>query len=299
MQIKAKAVARILGGHAAGGGFLCRCPVATHGKGRGDLRPSLAVRDGDRALVYNCFAGCDPRDVRAAIDKLDVNGAPRLNTSPAPTHVKKRKTTTADALGLWRAALPVAGTPVETYLHARGFTESPPATIRFLQRYPYSSRKSFACMIAAVQAPTREIVAVQLTFLHSGGRRKADVPEPRRAIGPLGAGALRLAPVAEHIGLSEGFETAWAAQLIHEMPVWAVLGNKRYLKVLLPSEVKRVTIFADDDAPGLLYAEKFREARPALEVAIATPGGGMNDFSEVRQREGAGAKAGRDVIRVR
>ena len=298
MQIKAKAVARILGGHAAGGGFLCRCPVASHGKGRGDLRPSLAVCDGDRALIYNCFAGCDPRDVRAAIDRLDVNGAPRLNPSPAPARAKRR-TTTAGALDLWRQAQPIAGTPVETYLRARGFTEPPPATIRFLPRYPYSSRKSFACMIAAVQAPTREIVAVQLTFLHSGGQRKADVLEPRRAIGPLGAGALRLAPVAEHIGLAEGFETAWAAQLMHDMPVWAALGNKRYLKVLFPTEVKRVTIFADDDAPGLLYAEKFREARPALEVAITTPGGGINDFSEVRQREGAGAKPARDLALVR
>jgi len=165
------------------------------------------------------LCGCDPRDVRAAIDKLDVNGAPRLNPSPAPARAK-RKTTTADALDLWREAQPVNGTPVEIYLRARGFREPVPATIRFLPRYPYSSRKSFACMIAAVQAPTREIVAVQLTFLHSGGQRKADVLEPRRAIGPLGAGALRLAPVAEHIGLAEGFETAWAAQLLHDMPVW-------------------------------------------------------------------------------
>jgi hypothetical protein len=298
MQIKAKSVARILGGHAAGGGFLCRCPVASHGKGRGDLRPSLAVRDGDRALIYNCFAGCAPRDVRAAIDKLDMNAAPPFNTSPAPARAK-RKTTTADALDLWRAAQPVAGTLAETYLHARGFMEPPPATIRFLPRYAYSSQKSCACMIAAVQGPTREIVAVQLTFLHAGGRRKADVHEPRRAIGPLDAGALRLAPVADHIGLAEGFETAWAAQLLHDMPVWAALGNKRYLKVQLPDEVKSVTIFADADAPGLLYAEKFREARPALDVAIMTPGGGLNDFSEVRQREGAGAKGVRDLIGVR
>jgi putative DNA primase/helicase len=298
MQIKAKVLARILGGHPAGRGFLCHCPVASHGKGRGDLRPSLAVCDGDRALIYNCFAGCDPRDVRAAIDKLDVNRTSRFEASPALARAK-RKTTTADALDLWRTAQPIAGTPVETYFHARGFEEPPPATIRFLPRYPYSSRKSFACMISAVQAPTREIVAVQLTFLHSGGQRKADVLEPRRAIGPLGAGALRLAPVAEHIGLAEGFETAWAAQLVYDMPVWAALGNKRYLKVLFPAEVKRVTIFADDDAPGLLYAEKFREERPALGVAITTPGGGSNDFSQLWQREGGGAKATRDLTVVR
>jgi hypothetical protein len=190
MQIKAKEVARILGGHAAGGGFLCRCQVESHGKGRGDLRPSLAVRDGDRALIYNCFAGCDPRDVRAAIDKLDVNGTPRLVASPAPARAK-RKTTTADALALWRAAQPVNGTPAETYLRARGFAEPPPATIRFLPRYPYSSRKSFACMVAAVQAPTR-ILAVQLTFLHSGGQRKAEVLEPRRRVAPrAGRGTYR------------------------------------------------------------------------------------------------------------
>ena len=154
-------------------------------------------------------------------------------------------------------------------------------------------------MIAAVQAPTREIVAVQLTFLHSGGQRKADVLEPRRAIGPLGAGALRLAPVAEHIGLAEGFETAWAAQLMHDMPVWAALGNKRYLKVLLPSEVKRVTIFADADAPGLLYAEKFREARPTLGVAIMTPGAGAGDFAQAWQREDRAANPARDLAVVR
>ena len=99
------------------------------------MRPSLAVRDGDRALIYNCFAGCDPRDVRAAIDRLDVNRAPRLNPSPAPARAR-RKTTTADALDLWRAGRPVAGTPVETYLRARGFTEPPPATIRFCRAIP-------------------------------------------------------------------------------------------------------------------------------------------------------------------
>jgi len=60
-----------------------------------------------------------------------------------------------------------------------------------------------------------------------------------------------------------------------------------------------VTIFADDDAPGLLYAEKFREARLALDVAIVTPGGGMNDFSQLWQCEGAGAKSARDLAVVR
>jgi hypothetical protein len=71
------------------------------------------------------------------------------------------------------------------------------------------------------------------------------------------------------------------------------------LKVAFPTEVKRVTIFADDDAPGLLYAEKFREGRPALGVAILTPGDGMNDFSQLWQREGRAGKSARDRAAVR
>ena len=120
---------------------------------------------------------------------------------------------------------------------------------------------------------------MQLTFLEGSGARKADVAEPRRCIGPLGAGALRLAPAARHIGLAEGFETAWAAMLLHNLPVWAVLGAKRYLKIALPEAVGRVTIFADNDAPGLSQAEKFREGRRRLEVGIARPEPRFDDFA--------------------
>jgi hypothetical protein len=249
-------------------------------------------RDGDRALLYTCHAGCDPRAIRDAIDRLDLTGKPLYASGQNSSSGRATpKTTSAHAVALWRGAQAVAGTLAETYLRERGFDEPPPATIRFLPRYRYEPRgKSYACMIAAIQAPTREIVAVQITFLHSGGRRKADVLETRRTVGPAGEGALRLAAVAEHIGLAEGFETAWAAQLMHELPVWATLGTKRYLKLKLPSEVKRVTIFADPDADGLLYAEKFRKANPALGVEIATPGAGADDFAKELQTIRSAAK---------
>ncbi len=70
---------------------------------------------------------------------------------------------------------------------------------------------------------------------------------------------MRLAAGAEHIGVAEGFETAWAARLMHKLSVWAALGAKRYLKLKLPGEVQRVTIFADSDPYGLLYTEKFTQ----------------------------------------
>lgn len=278
MSLTAKDIALRLRGHSTGAGYLCRCPVPHHGKGRGDLRPSLALSDGDRGLVYHCFAGCAPADVRAQIDKLDLS-APLPPAERAAPATSKNRTTSEGARAIWRAARPVAGAIAETYLQARGFRAAPPPTIRFLPGYPYSRRERFPCLVAAAQAPSREIVAVQLTFLHPGGRRKADVEEPRRTIGPLGAGALRLAPVANHLGIAEGFETAWAAMLMRAVPTWATLGTERLLKIAIPASVKRVTVFADPDAPGIACANRFAAAHPRLLVDIATPETGAEDFA--------------------
>ena len=159
MQQRAADIAKILGGKPEGAGYLCRCPVRSHGKGRGDLRPSLGVSDGDRGLIVHCFAGCDPREVLAALRKLAPDASPlRAPATPAGGVPPRRavKTTTDLALRLWRAAIDVAGTPAETYLRSRSLPASPPKTIRFLRSYRYDETRRFPCLVAAVQAPSRK-----------------------------------------------------------------------------------------------------------------------------------------------
>jgi RecA-family ATPase len=65
--MSAAEIARALGGKRNGAGFLCRCPVPSHGQGRGDRTPSLSIADGDKGLVVKCHAGCDPLDVLAEL----------------------------------------------------------------------------------------------------------------------------------------------------------------------------------------------------------------------------------------
>jgi hypothetical protein len=86
----AGSIAQALGGFRNGNGFLCRCPVPSHGAGRGDRNPSLSLADGDdgKPLVH-CFAGCDPRDVlatlrsRGLLDDRRANGGAKPNGSKA------------------------------------------------------------------------------------------------------------------------------------------------------------------------------------------------------------------------
>ena len=57
---RAAVIAKSLNGRPeTGGGYLCRCPLTTHGRRRGDRNPSLLVRDGDFGVIVHCFAGCD------------------------------------------------------------------------------------------------------------------------------------------------------------------------------------------------------------------------------------------------
>ncbi len=76
----AASISRALKGTKTGDGFLVRCPVPTHGKGKGDRHPSLSLRDGDDGrLLVCCHAECDPRDV---LDVLRGRGLIEGNAGP-------------------------------------------------------------------------------------------------------------------------------------------------------------------------------------------------------------------------
>src|SRR5208283_4437748 len=150
MKVDAATIAKILGGKPEGGGYLCSCPVKGHGKGRGELRPSLSVSDGKRALVFHCFAGCKPRDIIVALNALapDLGPRPHLESRTLRRPATRSRTTTTHAQKLWTAALSVAGTPAETYLRARRLPSTPPPTIRFLPSYRYDETRRLPCLIA-------------------------------------------------------------------------------------------------------------------------------------------------------
>jgi putative DNA primase/helicase len=61
----AEIIARALGGHKSGNGWMARCPC------HDDSKASLSVRDGDHGVLVTCHAGCDRQDV---ISKLKDRG---------------------------------------------------------------------------------------------------------------------------------------------------------------------------------------------------------------------------------
>jgi putative DNA primase/helicase len=279
---EAACIAKQLYGRRYADGYLCRCPLPSHGQGRGDRSPSLLVKDGDQAVLLKCFAGCDTGEILDELRRRGIAGdrqddaQPHIHVDHPPDHQPN-----PEALALWRSGSAIAPDSVQRrYLAHRGLTGSPPPSLRaasilHLGRYPLPA------IIAAVQAPDRRIIAVQRTLIDPRGDRKAQVRIPRLTIGALGWGAVRMAAATDVLALAEGTEKALAAMQLFNVPCWASLGASRMHRVWIPDEVTELHIFLDNDDAGRAAAERTAHAHRHRKVLLHFPPEQFKDWDDV------------------
>jgi putative DNA primase/helicase len=280
-------IARALGGRANADGYLCRCPVQSHGQGRGDRSPSLLIKDGDKAVLFHCFAHCDAKDILAELRLRGIVGPPSGDQERRRAPVERQPDHKADskALELWNGAKPIShGSEAARFLAARGLTiVTPPSlratTVLHLERYP------FPAMLAAVQAPDRRVIAVQQTLIDQRGDRKAPVSIPRKTIGALGWGAVRLAAAAAILGLAEGTEKALAAMQLFGLPCWSSLGAARMHRLWVPDHVQELHVFLDNDDAGRAAAERTAHAHRHRKVVLHFPPEQFKDWDDVTRAQ--------------
>jgi hypothetical protein len=289
--MNAAQIARALGGKPMLDGFLCRCPVPGHGRGGGDRNPSLLIKDGSKALLVRCFAGCD---AGAVLDELRRRGLMDGDRPGRGKYFTREKSTLAvehtpdpEAVAIWDGAHRATETIVERYLNARDITVNVPPSLRY-SAAGYLDRYSLPAMVAAVQAPDRQIIAVQVTLIDPRGDRKAQVRLPRKTTGALGAGAVRLAAAGDVLGLAEGVETALSAMQLSGVPCWACLGAARMHRVWIPECVRELHIFGDNDEAGRNAAEQTAHRFRFRRVVLRFPPYSCKDWNDALQ-----AQAGR------
>jgi hypothetical protein len=97
-------IASALNGRRSGSGWIARCPAHM------DTSPSLSLRDsGDKVLVH-CFAGCDQRDVVAALRELGLwpeRPHPHWTRAERRSYARRRTRarSRAERALLWRSTL--------------------------------------------------------------------------------------------------------------------------------------------------------------------------------------------------
>ena len=282
----AHGIVKALRGRWSGHGGVCQCPAHE------DRTPSLSVTSAqDGRVLVHCFTGCSQRSVLEALrarglwpDGVDswVKPAP----SARPTIDRETEKKREHAKRIWREALPIANTPAETYLRARGITDPLPPTLRFARlKHAPDNFKVKPALVCAIQGADGKVTSVQRIFLREDGSGKTDAQPAKLTCGPMENGALRLGPAGTVIGIAEGPETALSAMQLFGMTVWCSLGALRMPKVIFPDTVEQVHIFADSGPVGAEEASNAMETYQGrgLSVAIRPPETG--DWNDVLRGE--------------
>jgi hypothetical protein len=237
----------------------------------------------------------DPARLATERARAAARSQDRDRQADADREARRRK-----ALGLFLAGGPIGGTPVELYLQGRGID------LRALGRAPNSiawhpevwngeARRKLPCMLAAVVDLEGRHIATHRTWLAPDGRggwRKADVDQPKMALGGFGGGFIPLwkgscpRPMASiaagtRVHVSEGIEDGLTVACARpELRVISAISLGNIGAVRLPPQAGDLVVIAQRDAPG-------SPALDALEAAIA------------RQQEQAEAQADPETGEVR
>ena len=239
------------------------------------------------------------REVESSLGMIPTV-APIRSGEPSAERMKKL------AQRLWNEARPVTvGDDVDRYLNNRGLAlPAYPKVLRFHPALGYyqkdtagKSRKvaDYPAMLACIQGADGHAVTLHRTYLHDGGKLAA--ADAKKVLSPgINGAAVRLFEATEELAISEGIETGIAVHLATGKPVWAGLSAGNLEKLWLPESVRKVCIYADNDADGdftgqalaFAFARRLKQAEKKTgrrQVQVFLPKQAGSDWADVwRQR---------------
>jgi putative DNA primase/helicase len=274
----AEALTGRIGGRWYGSYGTAQCPV------HDDRDPSLSIRDGERSVLVKCHAGCDPRDIVAALQRdrrwSDIRDPLRKKGKPKHTAEDTRRY----LLSIWHECRPISGTPAERYLRGRGIAIELPPSLRYHPALKHTDiGKLLPCMVAAVQGPYRTIFGLHRTYLRAESACKAPISRPRKMLGQHVTGAVRLAAASPKIAVGEGIETCLSFQQATRIPTWAGLSTGGVRSIVLPPLPLAGTVYLlvdlDEAGEHATRVAAERLSREGRKVKLAWPVRG-NDFND-------------------
>lgn len=245
---------------------------------------------GDGMKLAMEFTGEDFKTVASRIDQMLGNikfdGTPQR---PRMSGEDRRRMLRE----IWSNSQPIAKEDlVDRYLANRNLEEPTyPGTLRFAPALRDGEGGVRPAMIAAVGiygAP--RFVSIHRTFLKPDGSGKAEMASPRKLTpGELPDGAC--VSLSEYtsgvLGIAEGIETAMAASIMYEMPVWSALNSTLLKKWVPPDGCEDVVIFADNDlnhaGQAAAYELAHRLSAKGTTAQVMLPEEPGTDFADVYQ----------------
>lgn len=247
----AQQIVKELKGHWHGSYGMVRCPAHK------DDSPSLSIAQGRKGPVFKCWAGCDFKDIMAALRAINIDvQQSKTERDPAPA--------TYDVSlveSIWHRTRATAGTLGERHLRGRELPDNP--RVRFSANVVFGKgdkRRTGPGLVVPMHHEDR-LVGVQRIFLDPAGKEfygrfKPVLCTDRRA-------AFQLAPAGLVLAITEGWEDALAYMTLHGTPAWGLPGIEWLANTTIPSCVKNLLLAFDN---GHAAVAAFERHAPDLAV---------------------------------
>lgn len=282
-----RAIADALDLHRSGNDWRGECPACHYGT------PTLIVKERRGRIRFSCVSCGDRNQIAAALEAAGAGDHidRQADTPAADKAAEGRRRKQERAIRFWTGSGALTGgDPASAYLRNRWveFAIGNPA-LRYRPDMPHPSNRKLPALVCCIYGPAGEQLALQRIFIDHNGQ-KADIDPQKAVMGPLWTGAIRFG-TGPAIVVAEGPETALSAGYLLGLPAWSAISAGNLAKgLILPPAVRRVTIAADNDPPGIEAAEAaaLRWKAEGRTVRIMVPEKRGEDFNDV-----LAARAGR------
>lgn len=208
-----------------------------------DKNPSLSVAQGRKGPMFKCWAGCDFKDIMAALraQKIEVVGKP----SDAADEARSPAYSLSAVERIMQHTRPLAGTLGQRLLIARGLGMDHPC-LRFSAAASFGPVKTPRRKGPAILVPMHfedRLVGVQRVFLDPADRQHHGLFKPVLCSEPRAA--MQLAPAGRRLALTEGWEDAIAYRRLFGIPAWGLPGVEWLANTVIPDGVEEVIIAFD------------------------------------------------------
>ncbi len=252
----------------------------------GDLLDIIAVASGHHAMRETL------EEARRFLSLPQVDA----NVQNART-AKARPGTAEAARRLWAASKPIERTVVSQYLEGRSLVSAghgqalrfhPSCYYRPSRRDSPDTPRAWPAMIAAVTDLHGAITGVHRTWLEPATCTKAQITNPRRAMGGLLGNGVRFGLAGPVMVAAEGIETTLSLrQVLPDLPMIACLSAAHLAAVQFPPVLRRLYVGLDNDTAGekSVATLHHRVAGTGIEIVALKPC--RDDFNTDLRADGA------------